>query len=195
MKNNIEFVEDIHVYLADGVIIPSVSELIRFKFPDAYKGIPKKILKKKADYGTKVHQIIEQFVNKEITIEELRNKDIDPNIKIAVEQFEKLRKEWIFEIQDMEQIVSYKGKYAGMYDLKTSDDYIIDLKTTAELHREWLRWQLGLYYLGAGIKKEIGYVMWLPKGKKGKVEQIPVATHEECIQLVEDYEKHTTNQE
>ncbi len=194
MKNNIEFIEDIHVYLADGVIIPSVSELIRFKFPDAYDGIPAKILKKKASYGTKVHQTIEQFINKEFTIEELQKKDIDPNIKIAVEQFEKLRKEWIFNIQNMEQIVTYKGKYAGMYDLKTIDDYIIDLKTTAELHKEWLKWQLGLYYLGAGIEKEKGYVIWLPKGKIGKVEEILVATHEECIQLVEEYEKHNTDE-
>lgn len=191
MKTKIEFLEDTHTYLADGVIVPSVSELIRYRFPDAYKGIPERVLKKKADYGTKVHQYIEKFIDKEFTLEELNKKRIDPNIKIAVEQFEYLRKMWAFHIKDYEQIVSYKDKFAGTYDLRTIDDLIIDLKTTSELHEDWLKWQLALYYLGAGITRDFGYVIWLPKGKAGQVKQINVATHEECIQLLKDYEKHT----
>ena len=67
----IEFIEDSHQYLCDGVLIPSVSELIRFKFTDAYKGIPEKILKKKASYGTKVHDYIERFIKGEFTLEDL----------------------------------------------------------------------------------------------------------------------------
>ena len=45
MKIDVEFIPDTHVYLANGILCPSVSELIRFKFPEAYAGIPKKILK------------------------------------------------------------------------------------------------------------------------------------------------------
>lgn len=183
----IEFLEDVHRYVIDGVLVPSVSELIQFKFTDMYQGVPEKVLKKKASYGTKVHQTVESFVNKEITLEEIQKKRIDPDIKIAVEQFEALRKKWAFQVKDMEQIVSYKGLYAGTYDIRTIDDYIIDLKTTSEIHDEWLRWQLGLYMLASGIDKEYGYVIWLPKGKMAQVKQIKVATHKECKQLVDDY--------
>ena len=190
MKTNIEFIEDGHIYLnEDGVIIPSVSELIRFKFPEAYKGVPEKILKAKAKYGSKAHDYVERFVNKEFNLDELREKKIDPDYKLAVEQFEYLRKMWAFQVKNMEQIVSYKGKYAGKYDILTIDDLLIDLKTTTEIHEEWLSWQLGLYYLGLGLTRDFGYVIWLPKGKSGEVRQINVKTHDECVQLVKDYEK------
>lgn len=185
----IEFIEDSHQYLCDGVLIPSVSELIRFKFTDAYKGIPEKILKKKASYGTKVHDYIERFIKGEFTLEELNKKKIDPDIKIAVENFECHRKMWAFHIKDMERIVDYKGRYAGMFDLLTIDDYVIDIKTTSELHEEWLKYQLSLYALALGIEKDYHYCMWLPKGKMGKVIQINTIPKEELEHLIDDYEK------
>lgn len=188
----IEFLEDTHTYLADGIIIPSVSELIRFNFPEAYANIPDRILKKKASYGTKVHQTIEAFLRKEFTLEELKKKRIDPDIKIAVEQFESLRRKWMFEIKDMEQIVSWRNKFAGQFDLLTVDNFIIDIKTTTDLHEDWLALQLGLYYLASGIKKDFGYCMWVPKGKMAKVIKIPVVDEEKCAQLVGEYEKHTS---
>lgn len=195
MKTDIEFLEDEHLYLYKGVLVPSVSELIKFKFPEAYKGVPKRILKNKADYGSRVHEYIERFVKGEFTLEELDKKNIDPNIKAAVGQFEYLRKMWAFHIKDMEQIVHYKDKYAGRYDIRTidGDDLIIDLKTTSEIHEEWISWQLGLYYMALGLKRDFGYVIWLPKGKPGKVVQINVKTHDECVQLIKDYEKYSSN--
>lgn len=202
MKTTIEFLEDVHVYLnSDGVIIPSVSELIRFRYPEAYKDIPSKILQKKAQYGTKVHDLIEKFVKGEFTLDDLKNglnpitgKRLDPSIRISIEQFEELRKKWCFQIKDMEQIVSYKGKYAGMFDLRTIDDVIIDIKTTAELHEDWLALQLGLYQLAAGIESDVAYCMWLPKGKAGKVVAIKPWSHEECKRLLKEYEEHTPEQ-
>ena len=68
MKIDVEFIPDTHVYLANGILCPSVSELIRFKFPEAYAGIPKKILKQKANYGTKVHDYVERFIKKELKL-------------------------------------------------------------------------------------------------------------------------------
>ena len=189
MKTKIEFIEDTHTYLnEDGIIIPSVSELLRFKYPDGYAGIPEKVLKRKAKYGETVHKYIEMFVKGEITLEEINKKRIDPNIKIAVEQFETLRKMWAFHVKDMEQIVSWKGKFAGRYDILTIDDLIIDIKTTSEIHEDWLRWQLSLYALALGIEKDFHYCIWLPKGKMGKVVQINALPKDEVMKLVKDYE-------
>ena len=193
MKNEIEYVEDGHYYLCNGILIPSVSELIRFKFPSMYANVPKEVLKRKADYGSRVHEYVQRFVEKEFTLEELKAKKIDPHIKVAVEWFEYLRKMWAFQIESIEQIVSYKGKYAGRYDMKTIDDLIIDLKTTSEIHEEWLSWQLGLYALCLGITRDFHYCIWLPKGKPAKVIQINVKSHEECKQLLKDYEKDSAS--
>ena len=172
----------------DGVIIPSVSELIRFKFTEAYAGIPERILKKKASYGTKVHRTVEEFVNG-TTLDEIEKRNIDPDVKIAVEQFEALRRTWAFYVKDMEQIVCYKGKYAGTYDILTEDGYLIDIKTTSEVHEEWLKWQLSLYYLALGIKQDFGFCLWLPKGKMGNVIQINTLPEEELLRLLKDYEE------
>jgi len=185
--NNLEFDEETHTYLYKGVIIPSVSELIRFIFPDAYSGIPTQILKNKANYGTKCHQIIEDFIQKKVTLEELEKKRIDPNIKVSVEQCSKLLKDWIFDIESVEQMVCWKGKYAGTYDLKTSDNFIIDLKTTSVIHEDWLSWQLGFYYLASGIRQDVGYCIWLPKLKPAKVIEVKVKTWGECTEKVKEY--------
>ena len=193
-KVDIEFIEDTHTYLADGVIIPSVSEIIRFRFPDAYEGVPERVLKKKASYGTKVHDYIERFIRGEFTLDELEKKRIDPDIKIAVEQFEIIRKTWAFSVKDMEQIVSYQGRYAGMYDILTIDNYLVDLKTTHILHEDWLALQLGLYQMALGIEHDFGYCIWLPKGKVAYVKQINVVKPEECLKILEEYEKHTAGE-
>ena len=133
-------------------------------------------------------------MSKELSMEEIQAKNIDPNIKIAVEQFEKLRKEWAFYIKDMEQIVHYKDKYAGRYDIKTTDDLIIDIKTTAEIHDDWLALQLGLYNLADGVSSETSYCIWLPKSKPGKVVSIKPWTNEECLELLKKYEKHIADE-
>lgn len=190
----IEYLDDVHAYLIDGVLVPSVSQLIRFKYPDAYKGIPDTILKRKASYGTKVHDYVQRFAEGEFSIEELQKRNIDPNIKIAVEQFESLRKKWSFQIKDMEQIVHYKNKYAGRYDLRTKDDLIIDIKTTAEIHEDMLSLQLGLYQMAEGIESEVSYCIWLPKGKAGKVVAINPWTYDECKELLKEYEKHSSEE-
>ena len=189
LNTKIEYIDEGHIYLNDkGVIIPSCSDLIKFQYPDAYANIPERILKQKASYGSKVHDYVERLVHDEFSLIDIKTKRIDPNIKIALEQFELLRKSWAFVIKDMEQIVSYQGRYAGRYDMRTIDDYLIDIKTTTEIHEDWLSYQLGLYQLCLGLDKNVGYCMWLPKGKAGKVVAITPKSKEECLRLLERYE-------
>ena len=45
----IEFIDEPHIYLVNGVITPSVSEILHFIFPNKYKGVNRKILNKKAE--------------------------------------------------------------------------------------------------------------------------------------------------
>lgn len=43
----IEFLEEPHIYLKDGILVKSVTQILQLIFPDKYKGIDKIILKKK----------------------------------------------------------------------------------------------------------------------------------------------------
>ena len=181
----IEFIKDGHYYLHDGVLIPSVSDIISFKFPKTYSGVPDDVLKRKAAYGTNIHRAIEEFIENGTVPE-------DENTRLAVEEFERLRKEWIFSIQSVEQIVHYKDRYAGTYDLKTKDNLIIDLKTTAKLHMDMLALQIGLYYLADNNPQEKGYCMWFPKGKGAKVKEIKVLGFDECKAILKEYEEYST---
>ena len=59
----VEFIEEGHIYLVDGVIVPSVTQILHKVFPEKYEGIPKEVLNAKANYGTDVHKYIE-IINK-----------------------------------------------------------------------------------------------------------------------------------
>ena len=57
----IEFIPDYHVYLVDGIITPSATQIIRGLMGDMYSNIPQYILNAKADYGNTVHDLIERY--------------------------------------------------------------------------------------------------------------------------------------
>jgi len=55
----IEFLKEEHLYLVDGIITPSVTQILQFLFPDKYKDVPPEILANKAEYGSILHKVIE----------------------------------------------------------------------------------------------------------------------------------------
>ena len=56
----IEFFQEDHSYQVDGIITPSVTTLIGSIWsPHKYDGISKSVLRKAADYGNRVHELIE----------------------------------------------------------------------------------------------------------------------------------------
>ena len=70
----LEFLEDEHIYLCEGIIVPSVTQILELIFPDKYKNVDKKILNKKAQFGTQGHAIIEHL--------DLNNTDIVENLNL-----------------------------------------------------------------------------------------------------------------
>ena len=57
----INFLEEPHLYLKDGILVKSVTQILELIFPDKYKGIDKKVLNSKAVFGSKGHSIIENL--------------------------------------------------------------------------------------------------------------------------------------
>ena len=187
----VKFVEDGHYYVnSKGIIIPSVSDLVSFHFNDTYKGVPEHILKASAEYGTTVHELLEQYDNGEIDLKLLHFSKVDPNIKSALNQYAEMKKKYLIYPKSQEVIISYKERYAGRYDKLDASKVLWDVKTTSKKYEEKWACQLGYYYLALGIEKDVGYVIWLPKKEKGQVIMIKPWSNEWCLKGLEEYEKH-----
>lgn len=139
----VEYYDDEHMYLVNGVIVPSITQLLKKRFGGKYDGVNSAVLNKAAEEGTKVHKAIELYCKdgEESDIEELRN-------------FKFLRKKYGFEVLDNEvPIVLFdEGEpiAAGRLDmvLKMGDDIgLADIKRTSVLDKEYVGLQLNLYRL------------------------------------------------
>lgn len=182
----IEFIEQEHIYLKDGIILPSVSEILHFIFPDKYKNVDKEILNKKAEYGSTIHKAIECIENNE----EL------PQLNFiqeeSIKQYLKLKKKYNIEVLNQEQMVSYEYDYCGRFDMiaNISDNYsLADIKTTTELDKEYLSWQLSFYELASGKTFDKFYVIWLPKKELGQLVEIERKSKKELLNKLEEFLK------
>lgn len=172
----IEYIDEIHTYLIDGIIVNSVTQILHMIFPDKYKNVPKWVLENKANYGTEVHSIIEKIENGE------EPKVDSIYVEEAVKQYFKIKKESKLEVLEQEQIVAYRNLYAGRFDMIANvgdKKSLCDIKTTAELDKKYLSWQLSLYELAYGKEFEKFYCIWLPKGGLGKLVEIEKINQEE----------------
>lgn len=193
----IEYIEQEHLYLYEGVIIPSVTQILEFIFPHKYKDIPIEILQNKAEYGTKLHELIEILDKEQKFVYEPINElkkvyKFNYIIEESLKQYLKLKQEHEIEITSQEQIVCYKGLFAGRYDkegLVKGETALLDVKTTAELDIEYLSWQLSYYELASGKKYDKLYAIWLPKKQLGRLVEIPRKSEKELLDMLEKYLK------
>ncbi len=70
----IEFDGEAHRYIVNGILTPSVSELLKHRFND-YVGVPAAVLEAAAERGTAMHAAIEQYEKngEESDLQEFRN--------------------------------------------------------------------------------------------------------------------------
>ena len=170
----IEFIEESHTYVKNGIILKSVTQIIQELFPEKYDGIPKKILEDKSIYGTDLHKFIEIIETKKPKQPLAYIKRyFKPNIYQieSLKDYLKIKARYKIEITECEKMVSYKYKYAGRLDLKgnvNGKSAIIDIKTTYELDELYVSMQNSLYELADEPVEEL-YCLWLPKGHLGKL--------------------------
>lgn len=139
----LEFCPDNHVYVCDGIIVPSVTQLLNRKFGHRYDNIPAETLKKAAEYGTMVHKAVEEWCKfyKESDVRELKD-------------FLFLKKHYDFVVLENELpiILEFAGNtYAGRLDMIMEMEgkfAVADIKTTSSLDKEYLGHQLNLYRIG-----------------------------------------------
>lgn len=141
----LEYDDSTHTYLVDGVIVPSVTQVLDIKFGGKYASVNPSILNRAANRGTSIHKAIEDYCkgNEELLgTKEVRN-------------FKFLQRHYNFEVIENETpiVITKEGNpiVAGRLDLVLGVHEITalaDIKTVSALDKEYLAYQLNLYRIG-----------------------------------------------
>ena len=54
----LEYDDESHTYIVDGVIVPSVTQILGVKFGNKYAGVNRSTLERAANRGTAIHEAI-----------------------------------------------------------------------------------------------------------------------------------------
>lgn len=164
------FDEKMHIYKVDGVVIPSVTTIMRPLSAEFYKGIDKDVLNTAAKRGSAVHNAIENFLKFEIT-------DIEPEHKGYFDAFLRWLEEHKPKPIDTESRVYHKYMmYAGTADMPCEIDGLttcVDFKTSATIVEMLNRVQLEAYskaFDSHGFRFENKTVVHLKRDGKYKIE-------------------------
>ena len=140
----LEYFDDTHTYLYDGMMLPSVTQILGVKYKNDYASVPPAVLDNASKRGTAVHKAIENY----------NNSGYDDGSE-AVRNFKFLQKQYGFEVLDSElPIVIFKDDMpiaCGRLDmtmLMDGETGIADIKTVSALNKEKIAYQLNLYRIG-----------------------------------------------
>ena len=140
----LEYFDDTHTYLYDGMMLPSVTQILGVKYKNDYASVPPAVLDNASKRGTAVHKAIENY----------NNSGYDDGSE-AVRNFKFLQKQYGFEVLDSElPIVIFKDDIpiaCGRLDmtmLMDGETGIADIKTVSALNKEKIAYQLNLYRIG-----------------------------------------------
>lgn len=183
----LEYDDESHTYIVDGIIVPSVTQILGVKFGNKYAGVNRSTLERAANRGTAIHEAIENFCKygKYSELKELHN-------------FRFLATYYEFRVFENETpiIIAKDGTpiAAGRLDLILDikgDTAIADIKTTATLDKEYLAYQLNLYRIGYmqsyGIEITQLYGVHLREDKR-KLVNIPV-NEGIAWDIIDEYER------
>ena len=139
--HTLEYIDDGHIYLVDGVMVPSITQLLKRKFPDMYKFVPQGVLEKASEEGTRVHELIEEYCKGEI-VEDSKE----------VNNFAFLKKKYGFEVLENEiPVILFDGDTpiaAGRLDMVLEMNGKLvgaDIKRTYKLNKDYVALQLNMY--------------------------------------------------
>lgn len=137
----LEYIDETHTYLFNGVVVPSVTQMLQKKFGSKYDGIPNIVLERAAERGAALHKAIEDYEYQGIEVELLE-----------LQNWQRLKAEHGFNVMGNEiPVVLFQGGEAvaaGRCDLFLAEHGVFglgDIKRTYRLDRNYLSYQLNIY--------------------------------------------------
>lgn len=188
----LEFKEDTHTYSINGVVLPSVTQIIGEIMPNKYANVNKRVLNEKAKFGTIGHKIIEGLDVTDIESAKIHAREINnKSLEICIREYLRLVRKHNINPIAHEQRVNYRYIYAGTLDMIASVNKelsLIDIKFTSALDKEYLAWQLGMYSLALNRKPLFDkyYCLWLPKGELGQLVEIKPKSADEILKKLSE---------
>ena len=174
--SNAVFNEKTHKYYVNGNELISTTQLMRKHHlaPD-YSSVDEETLKRSADYGTIVHSELENYIKNDI-----------PSFAIEVDNFDK----WIKFNQLQNNMIASElmvnnDLVGGTIDFiyEDADGIVIaDFKTTSQVHKDAVSWQLSIYRELLGIEINKGMCFHI-KNDIFEAIEIPLKTKEEVNRL------------
>ena len=183
--HDVEFIGDTHQYIVDGIVVPSITQILKVKFNKKYDGIPKETLQRASEKGTQMHEVIEKWCKngEESDLVELRN-------------FKFLKRQYNFSVMQNEVpvILWHDDEIigAGRLDMVISMNGqvgLADLKRTSTLDKDYLGYQLNLYRIAyqQSYGTEIGFLRGIHlREDVRKFVQIPI-NEELTLKLIEEW--------
>ena len=181
-KCPVVFHEDTHTYDYEGRQLKGITKIIKEQlFPDEYANVPDYILQKAADFGHKIHSDIELYDNG-VPVE-----------SEYVDAYESLKSKNSLVNVCNEYLVSDLKEFASSIDIvmQRGDEIIlVDTKTTYNLNRDYVAWQLSVYKYffelqNPGLKVSAIMVMWY-KIRKGVLEDTELIDLSDNVHSEED---------
>lgn len=182
----IEYWEDTHEYLVNGVILPSITTILKKKFGNKYINVSPEILRKASEKGTNMHQ----------TIQDYEEEGIDDLGCVELQNYKFLKKHygWRVIYSEIPVVLSINDEpiAVGRLDQIIEIDGEVgvnDLKRTATFDKEYVAYQTNLYKLA--YEQTYGGKLSFVSGThlrddKRKFYKLPV-DEEKALELVKEY--------
>lgn len=191
-ESPIKFLEKEHTYYLGGKQLQGITgTLIAKAFPNTYSNIPESILMKAAERGSIIHQTFELFntvfgadINQ--WVGERTQELIDLNNMLLSYGLHHVASEYL--VTDGEHFASaIDGVYADADDKV----YLVDYKTTSELHYDNVSLQLSIYKkwfekMNPDLRVHKLVCMWFKNGKS-KFQPLPIVADEKIDDLIKAY--------
>lgn len=181
----IEYDEDFHIYSLGDKILPSVTQILSTTvFPDKYSNVDEETLRKASEKGKMIHKEIEDYINSN---EEGFTKEFY-SFKEIVEKYN------LKELASESKVSN--GEIAGTIDIYAKmgeKDILADIKTTYDLDKEYVSYQLSFYrYIlkSYGVHIDELYAIWL-RDDEWKFEKVEIKEDKVLEEILSDFQKGT----
>lgn len=184
----IEYWEDSHTYLVNGIILPSITTILKKKFGHKYDYVNEGTLETSRKLGTNMHQAIQDY--EEDGINDLNNRELQNYIFLKKHYKWQVIASEIPVILFLENIPIAVGRLDQIIEIN-GERGVNDFKRTATFDREYVAFQTNLYK----IAYEQSYHMPLSfvsgthlREEKRKFYKLPV-NEEMAMKLAKEYIK------
>ena len=190
----LEYIDESHTYIFNGVILPSITQILKVKFGNKYLGVSNSTLERAANLGTEVHKAIEDYETK--GIENIELKELRNYVFLKVRNNFKCLKNEVPIVLFLDD----KPVAAGRVDLVLEQNGqvgIADIKRTSTFDKEYVAYQTNLYRIGyqQTYGEDITFLRGLHlRDNTRKYIELPI-NEEMSLDLVKKYlEKENSNE-